>query len=160
MIKLKQIAVIFTVVISVAAFSCSNTGEEESIISFEVIHGGTSTAVTEKKQVVATNNDDYQKLMNEVYANLDQMPRIPDVDFSKNDVVAVFMGAKSTGGYSIKVDKVIKRTDAVTVAVNEISPGPKCAVTQMITQPYEIIKVPKLNQKVKYIFKQKVDECN
>jgi hypothetical protein len=156
---LKQLSVILLAAVSALAFSCSNQGEEESIIQFEVIHGGAYASVSEKKQVMVTNNDDYQKLMSEVYANLDQMPRIPEVDFTKNDVVAVFMGAKNTGGYSINVDKVIKRTDAVTVSVYETSPGSKCILTQSVTQPYEIVKVPKLNQKVKFLFKQRTKDC-
>lgn len=151
---------LITVVFSMAAFSCSSQGEEESIVPFEVIHSGTYCSVSAKKEVVITNNDDYQKLMGEVYANLDQMPRIPDVDFTKNDVVAVFMGTKNTGGYAINFDKVIKRTDAVTCAVFESSPGKNCSVTEALTQPYEIVKIPKMNKKIKFILKQRTKDCN
>jgi hypothetical protein len=156
---LKHFSVVLISAIAALAFSCSSQGEEEKIISFEVIHGGPYTSIADKREVVITNNADYQKLMSEVYSNLDQMPRIPDVDFTKNDVVGVFMGAKSNGGYSINVDKVIKRSDAVTVSVYETSAGKNCSVTEAITQPYEIVKVPKLNQKVKFLYKQRVKDC-
>jgi len=147
------------VLFSSLALSCSNQGEEEIIIPFEVIHGGSYSAIGDKRQVVIKNNDDYQKLMSEVYANLDQMPRIPEVDFSRNYVVAVFMGTKNTGGYAINFDKIIKRTNDLTVSVYETSPGAKCVVTDAITQPYEIVKIPKIDKTVKFKTKLRVKEC-
>jgi hypothetical protein len=87
------------------------------------------------------------------------MPKIPEVDFTKNCVIAVFMGDKNTGGYAINFDKVIKRTDALTVSVFETSPGVKCIVTQAITRPYEIAKIPKLDMSVKFKAKLRVSEC-
>lgn len=151
---------IFPVLFSLAAFSCSSQGEEETIIPFEVIHGGTYSAISEAKQVVITNNDDYQKLMSEVYANLDQMPRIPEVDFTKNDVAAVFMGARSNGGYMINFDKIVKRTNDVTCYIYETYPGKNCVTTDAVTQPYEIVKIPKMNKKIKFIIKQRTKDCN
>lgn len=156
---LKRLSILVVVVISALAFSCSNQGEEEKAVSFEVIHGGPFGSITDKREVLVTNNDDYMKLMNEVYSNLDQMPRIPDVDFSKNDVIAVFLGARSEGAYTINVDKVIKRSDAVSCYVFETKPGANCVVTMSTSQPYEIVKVPKLNQKVKFVFKQRTQDC-
>ncbi|MCI0450563.1 MAG: protease complex subunit PrcB family protein [Chlorobi bacterium] len=142
-----------------AELSCSNQGEEEVIVPFEVIHGGSYCAIGEKKQVICKNNDDYQKLMNEVYKDLDQMPIIPEVDFSKNYVVAVFMGAKNTGGYAINFDKVIRRTADLTVSVFETSPGAKCIVTQAVTHPYEIAKIPKIDKNIKFKTKLRTNEC-
>ncbi len=139
--------------------SCSNQGEEEIIIPFAVIHTGVYSAIGDKREVVIKNNEDYQKLMAEVYNNLDQMPQIPDVDFSKNYVVAMFMGSRNTGGYTLKFDKVIKRADDLTVSAYETSPGKTCIVTEAISQPYEIIKIPRIEKKVKFIRKQKVNEC-
>jgi hypothetical protein len=155
----KSLLIFMVIALSAFAFSCSSQGEEETIIPFEVIHGGPFASVSAKKEMTAANQDDYLKIMNEVYANLDQMPQIPEVDFTKNDVVAVFMGAKTTGGYSINVDKVIKRKDALTVAVNETSPAANCVVTQAITQPFQVIKIPKTKQKIVYVFKQRTNEC-
>jgi hypothetical protein len=144
---------------SLFSFSCSNQGEEETVLAFEVIHSGPYTSVTEKKEFHASNNDEYMKLMNEIYADLDQMPKIPEVDFSKNDVGAVFMGQKSSGGYSINFDKIIKRSGAVSCNIYETSPGKGCMLTQGITYPYEIVKTPKLNKKIKFVYKQRTQDC-
>jgi len=145
--------------IAFLGFSCSNQGEEEVVVPFEVIHGGSYCSIVDKRQVVIKNNDDYQKLMNEVYKDLDQMPIIPEVDFTKNYVIAVFMGAKNTGGYAINFDKVIRRTGDLTVSVFETSPGAKCVVTQAVTHPYEIAKIPMIDKNIKFKTKQRVNEC-
>lgn len=157
---IKPLSILLIAVISTMAFSCSSQGSEESVVPFEVIHSGANVGFEDKRQVLLTNNDDYQKLMAEVYKNFDQLPRIPEVDFTKNDVVAVFMGTRSSGGYGISVDKIIKRSDAVTVYINETTPGKNCMSTDALTQPYQLVKVPKLDQKVKYITKEKVKDCN
>lgn len=158
--KMLKYIFIFPIIFSLAAFSCSSQGEEETIIPFEVILSGSYASVSVPKQVAVTNNDDYQKLMAEVYANLDQMPKIPDVDFTKYEVAAVFMGTKNTGGYTVNFDKLIKRNDAVTCAVFETSPGKNCINTEVLSQPYEIIKFPKADKKIKFLLKQRIKDCN
>lgn len=157
----KMLKYFFTSVITltIIAFSCSSQGDEETAVSFEVIHGGTYCSVTEKKDVHVTNKEDFTRLMDEVYMNLDQRPIIPDVDFTKNDVVAVFMGAKNTGGYTINFDKVIKRKDDITCYIFETSPGKNCSTTMNVSYPYELVKIPKLNKKVKFVYKQRTKDC-
>lgn len=156
----RRVIIILFSFIGIIAASCTNEDYEESVVPFEVIHNGWNAAFEDKRQALLTNNEDYQTLMNDVYRNFDQMPTIPVVDFTKNDVIAVFIGTKTSGGYQVSVDKIIKRNDAVSVYVNEISPGKNCMTTDALTQPYQLVKIPKIKQKVKYIFKEKVQDCN
>lgn len=56
--------------------------------------------------------------------------------------IAVFQGQQRTGGYSVKVDKVTRRT-ATTLEVRAIftAPGPDAVVTQALTSPAQIVSV-------------------
>jgi hypothetical protein len=157
--KIFNIIIIAAALFSFMQFSCSVQGEEETIVPFEVIHGGAYSSIADKRQVVVTNQEEYMKLMDELYSYLDQVPKVPEVDFTKNSVVAVFMGEKPNGGYTINFDKVIKRKDDLTVSFYETTPGPKCMVTDAITRPYEIAKIPKIDRKVKFKTKTRVNEC-
>jgi hypothetical protein len=54
--------------------------------------------------------------------------------------IAVFMGEKPTGGYSIEVTDVSDSEGRTGVLVKEVEPKKGDVVTQVLTQPYTIIK--------------------
>jgi len=139
--------------------ACQGSGSEGAKVPFEVIHSGSYSAITEKRELIINSDADYQKLMIEVYKNLDQMPRIPVVDFKKNSLVAVFMAQKTSGGYMINIDSITESSVGLTVNVTESSPGKGCTVTDALTQPYEIVKIPKTEEKTVFKFKQIVKDC-
>ena len=55
---------------------------------------------------------------------------------------AVFQGQQRTGGYSVRVDKVTRRT-ATTLEVRAVftAPGPDALVIQVLTSPVHIVSV-------------------
>lgn len=57
-------------------------------------------------------------------------------------VVLISMGAKPTGGYSIKVERVHQTAQAWIIETTTHSPGPDDIVTQAITYPYQLIRIP------------------
>ena len=141
----------FFLILSVFLFSCSGSNGVMSKVEFEVLVNSFYSSVTEKKEIIATDRDEYIKIMNIAYEYLDRVPEIQEVDFNRYIVIAVFMGAKTSGGYSITVDKIIEKSDKITVYINEISPGKNCITTDAITYPFELIKIPKTDKKI--IFK-------
>lgn len=71
---------------------------------------------------------------------------VPKIDFVQNNVIALFMGEKSTGGYSIGVRKVAVVDGTVVVKVLKTSP--EGMATMAITAPYCIVAVPKSDKTV------------
>jgi hypothetical protein len=71
----------------------------------------------------------------------------PDVDFTKNVVVAVAAGERPTGGYEIAVDRVLQANGELTVEVVETAPGPNCVSTGSPTQPVDLVVLPSLAAK-------------
>lgn len=66
--------------------------------------------------------------------------------FSANDTLnfVVFRGVFSTGGYGIKINKVVKQGNAFTIFATYTDPGEGMVVTQVITAPTAIIPIGKL----------------
>ncbi|OYQ33117.1 hypothetical protein CHU92_13320 [Flavobacterium cyanobacteriorum] len=62
-------------------------------------------------------------------------------DFNKHTVVILFMGQKSTGGFSIGIESVRQNGDTAEVVIKETRP--RGAVTMALTQPYCIALIPK-----------------
>lgn len=76
--------------------------------------------------------------------------QVPKIDFTKERVVALFLGQKSSGGFSIKVRDVSEKGDKVYVTVQETSPKAGENVTMALTNPYTIVKI---NSTKEIIFK-------
>ncbi|SFQ73926.1 protease complex subunit PrcB family protein [Flavobacterium akiainvivens] len=110
-------------------------------IAFEVLKQETiGGREAESKQVIYN-----QTQLNDLYKELG-WTNVPYVDFNKNNVVAIFMGQKSTGGYSISVRKVSVDGDTATVYVKTTKP--EGMATMAITTPYTITLIPKTKEVV------------
>ena len=153
-----HILLISAFLLSAVISACSSQGNDEKKLPMEIILDGTYSAIEEKREVLLNNNDDYQKLMTEVYKNLDQMPRIPVVDFNKNSVIAVFIGNRSNGGFMVSIDSITEGKN-LTVNITETTPGSNCMVTDAITRPFSLVKIPKTDSKPVFKTKQIVKDC-
>lgn len=69
----------------------------------------------------------------------------PAVDFTQDLVVAVAAGQQSSGGYEIAVDQVAQNNGELTIEVVEISPSPNCMTTSALTQPVDVVIVPRVD---------------
>ena len=151
---------LFTSFVLLPGFSgCSGQGSDETKLAMEIVMDGTFSSVDDKRELLINTNEQYQALMSDVYKNLDQMPRIPVVDFSKNSLVAVFVGPRNTGGYLVIIDSITEGSKNISVNVTESTPGKNCVVTEGITKPFSIVKIPKTDKKPIFKTKQIVKDC-
>lgn len=89
----------------------------------------------------------------------DQGPA-PSLDFTRESAIAVFLGERPTGGYSIHVDAVTRRGDELLVEVVLQAPGPECITTQAFTQPYEMVSIPTGPLRASFSTRQVLIPCN
>ncbi len=82
-------------------------------------------------------------------------PKVPAVDFKRQDVVAYFLGAKPTGGWSVAFGEIKIEADKATVPVIVTKPGPNTIVTMAFTQPCAIRSVPKLPKNVVFAIEER-----
>jgi hypothetical protein len=74
----------------------------------------------------------------------------PTVDFTKNMVVAVFLGSRPTGGYAVEITSVNSQGDATIVRWTERAPGPGQMASQVITAPSFMAVVPRRDGPVRF----------
>jgi hypothetical protein len=139
-------------------FTMSIDSQEDkgTTIPFSVVATGTNT-VTKFDDQMATisTQEDWKKLWENVKGKEDALPQI---DFAKKSVVALFMGDQPTGGYSLEVSKVTE-SDRFIVYVTVKSPGLGCMTTQSLTSPYTLITFDGNNKPVIYRTEQKIINC-
>jgi len=74
----------------------------------------------------------------------------PAVDFTKNMVVAVFLGSRPTAGYQVQITEVRREGDALVVHWAEQQPGPGQMAAQVLTAPAQIVAVPRFDGQVRF----------
>jgi hypothetical protein len=70
-------------------------------------------------------------------------PPLPQVDFGTQVVLVMGSGIKSSGGYAFEIVGVLEEDSQILVQVLELSPGPGCGTTAMLTYPTRTILAPK-----------------
>lgn len=90
---------------------------------------------------------DYVTLRNKTEINA---PSSNTMDFSKEMVLAVFQGKKSTGGYNIKIKNILETKDTLEVYIKETCPSEDMIVTQAFTSPYHLVKTKYISKKVTF----------
>ncbi len=146
---------VLTFVVSKAVTQVPITKYEKDI-SFKTIRTGIYSSQHEKKDHVIDNLIEWETF----WWSMDTTQSLPDINFSENLVLAIFMGARSSGGYSISVNKIIETNSALEVFLKEVSPGQRCGVTMALTQPYTIAVVEKTGKDVQFTTEQEVTECS
>jgi hypothetical protein len=76
--------------------------------------------------------------LNNVYDELG-IGDAPKIDFSKQTVAVLFMGQKSSGGYSIGIENIKDNGQSVTISINKKSP--EGMATMALSQPYCIVSI-------------------
>ena len=105
------------------------------------IEKGDQSNIDSAKQVVVRDAAQWRALWQQ---HAPDRP-MPAVDFSKESVVAVFLGSKPTAGYSVAILSTTEGGGALVVKYRETRPKPDAIAAQVLTFPYHIVAVPKVS---------------
>lgn len=143
-IGMAAVAVVIGVVIFLngGGSSIANTGQSAEaniqpsaiVVPFTELAHGTNSTVTKRTNYLVTSTDEFKKL----WKMVDATGTPPAVDFSTQNVIAVFAGKESTS--SIAIAK-IEDTNARMVSISITKPDSICSVRPSVVSPYEIVIV-------------------
>jgi len=98
-----------------------------------------------------------EQALREVYGQVNKTRKpgfsLPKIDFTKETIVAIFMGEKNTGGYAVKVVSVLDKEAILLVTVQESQPKANAMVITALTQPICIVKINSANKNI--VFEKK-----
>ena len=128
-------------------------------IDFKTIAQGADSGYQSDSQTVIDKQERWINLWQQHTSDTEPSPSVPQVDFTSYNVVAVFAGEKSTGGYSVEMLTVETRNfqtkdlPSLVIVVEYRQPQPGDYVTEAMTYPYHMIKIPQIDVK-KVVFEQ------
>jgi len=124
-----------------------------SKLPFETIDQGFDSGYRERAALAVRTEEAWRVVWKHHRAPLQPMPERPFVDFNQEIVIAVFLGERPTGGFTVKIRRIEQRVHSVHVLVQETVPDPNSMVTQALTSPYHIVRVKRLELPVEFEFK-------
>ena len=107
------------------------------------IEKGDQSNVDDAKRVLIRTEAEWATLWKQ---HAPDHPR-PAVDFSKEMVVAVFMGSRPSAGFSTTITGATAAKGALIVRYTETKPGPSSVSAQILTFPYHIVAIAKADVK-------------
>jgi hypothetical protein len=117
-------------------------------IDFTTIAQGTNSGYQSASRTGIDNLEEWVDFWQQHTCNVEPPPPVPQVDFTRYSVVAVFAGEQPTGGYSIEILRVetgdSQTQEQLAVTVQHRQPGAGDLVTEALTYPYHMIRIPKI----------------
>lgn len=114
-------------------------------VTFSSVEKGSYSGIREPLQIVIRDQREWAAFWTR-HSSIKSKPSLPpEVDFSAEMVAGIFLGEKSTGGYIVEISTVELDGSNMRLYYREKSPAPDAMVTQVLTQPFHLIKLQKYN---------------
>jgi hypothetical protein len=128
-------------------------------LGFTTISVGTQSGITSQANLVIQDSQAWVDLWYQHMLFMVEPMPAPEIDFSSNIVVAVFMGEVNTGGYALHIYEVMETESTIVVKMERTEPGPTCIVPQVLTQPYHIVQIAKTEKPITFDVTTRILEC-
>ena len=117
-------------------------------VAFQAILAGAHSLVDTASVVLVKNERDWEKTWVQAKGKIDPLPSKPSVDFSRQYVIAAFMGERPSSGYHIEISNIEKKGGTLDVYVKKYeTPG----MLTVITNPFYLARIPKGNYRLNVI---------
>lgn len=120
-------------------------------IKVRTLQSGSYSGVTESVREVITDAVRWQQLWRSHTSNMRPGPKLPDIDFSKEIVVAVFLGQQASGGYGIEVTKVERFDGKTYIYCSTFVPDDDAGCITALTQCHHLVVIPRWDGPVTFV---------
>jgi hypothetical protein len=130
------------------AFCVAGAGamSAQATVPVRTVEKGANSNVDDARQVVARTQAEWAAL----WKKHEYDRPAPKVDFSKEMVVAVFMGSRPTAGFATEIVSAAEQSGGLVVTYKEAMPAGGAITAQVLTAPFHIAAVPKHAGDVKF----------
>lgn len=113
----------------------------EDVVWDVIAEGSQAVGFDEPTFRLVESESEFLALWNRAYGSQLDVPTLPDVDFGRETVLAIFQGQRPTGGYGIDVRDATLEGGDLFVDMRFREPAPDAIVTQALTSPWLMVRV-------------------
>jgi len=107
---------------------------------------GAYSGISDASEVVVRSQAEWDALW-KAHAGLKPTPA---VDFSQEFIAAVFLGTRPSGGFGAEILGTRRDAAALVIEYRERVPAASDIVTQALTSPFHIVKVPRFDGPIRF----------
>jgi hypothetical protein len=107
---------------------------------------GTNSGIEDPVEVVVRSQAEWDRL----WKSHGGAQSAPPVDFSKELVAGVFLGTRSSAGFSVEIAGYRRDGSALVIDYVERVPAAGAIVAQVLTSPYHIVRLPRFDGPVRF----------
>ena len=137
---------ILLIILSISACIQTTPVTQSGQVYFKVLANGSDSGMSLQRMFIIDNQKDWDSLWRNHAKPHHSLQ--PVINFKDNNVIALFMGQKHTGGYAIAIDHIKQTNDQLIVAVRFTKPSKDAARSMALTQPYFFAVIDKQNKAV------------
>lgn len=123
------------------AVAAARREQPEGLVWEKMGQGQQATGFEERSFLLVRDEAALRELWNRAHGSQLQVPPVPEVEFRRETVVALFLGTKPTGGYGIEVEDVALEEGDLFLDARIIEPAPDAITTQALTSPWLMVRV-------------------
>src|SRR5690606_12857801 len=111
-------------------------------VTWETVASGTqATGVQDQRFEIIASQQQLVSFWTRAHASQLQPPPLPDADFRRETLVAIFMGQRPTGGHAVEVRRVFDERGELYLDVAFVAPAAGAMTTQAVTSPWTLVRV-------------------
>ena len=127
--------------------SCSSTIPKETLdTTFSIIYKSEMGGNEKEGYVLLQNNESYIQFIESLKLDETEYAKYLAVDFKKKDILVLYQGQQTSGGYQIDIESLKNENKTIIVKKKQIVPKKGEMTTTVITSPYCIALIPKGNK--------------
>ena len=110
-----------------------------------------NSGLRQSVRTVIGNDADWQAVWRMYAARLGGPPPAPAIDFTRYEVLVAALGERTSGGYDISISRIASTSDHLYVELVSTRPSSACGVTAALTEPVDIVRIPRAHAPVMFI---------
>lgn len=147
---------------SFAATACSQPAgvpPDSAPVSMHRLFSGQDSGIQQPRRAVIRDAAQWQSIEDELRRRRASAVPLPTVDFGRSMIILAAMGARTAGGHAIAIEGVYRGAGRLWVVVREVSPGPDCMTTQVLTAPADAVSVALSDEPVSFVERKETQDC-
>lgn len=117
------------------------TPPAQNLIWEVLAEGNQAVGIEEVQYEFIADETEFLNVWNKAHGSQLTVPVLPDIDFDRETLVAVFMGQKPTGGYGVDIQDISLDDNNVYINMGFREPAAGAITTQALTSPWVILRI-------------------
>lgn len=113
----------------------------EQEVFYDIIASGSNAVASEEDYRLIGNDDELRQVWNAAQGAMLTPPPLPEVFWDRETVLALFMGSRSSGGYSISLVGMSQLGNEIFADIRITEPAPGAITTQALTSPWQLVRI-------------------